>query len=365
MEKKNVSEIKLLIVDDNKAVLESFKDSADRFNRDNDDKFKLYTAENLEQATNYIKYYKLDTAIIDLNLDDSRGLSNADGNVAVHDLVSFFRIPIFILTGEPEKLKQEYRSKKNIQCFTRGNLTNAELLLKIRDEFLLKTIQYFSREGYLEKKINKFYWENLQETIDSWKDVAEHHPSEINKILSRHTVASLNEELYVDGNIGSFDHYHPGEMYIIPPIKQHYHTGDIISKNDEFFIILNPACDIVNKINLDYYVLVRVIDFSSLKKLQEKIKKEASPDAYFYDKLNKDGKNCYTDCKANKKDRFHFLAKFDKLNEQLIDFQQIMNVTEEEITQYTRIASISSAFLKDIIARFSLYYARQGQPNLL
>ena len=38
---------------------------------------------------------------------------------------------------------------------------------------------------------------------------------------------------------------------------------------------------------------------------------------------------------------------------------------KENIKEYTPIASISSIFLKDIIARFSAYYARQGQPNLM
>jgi len=370
MEKKNMREIKLLIVDDDSNVLESFAGSVERFNRDNDDKFKLYVAENLEQASNYIQYYKLDTAIIDLNLENGSGLNNDDGNVAIHDLVSFFRIPIFILTGEPEKLKQEYRNKKNIQCFTRGSLTNADLLTKIRDEFLLKTIQYFSREGYLEKKINKFYWENLQETIDSWKEVAEHHPDEINKILSRHTVASLNEELYVDGNIGSFDHYHPGEMYIIPPIKQHYHTGDILKKESELYVILNPACDIVNKNKLSYYTLAKIIRAVEIFEISSK--DSAGRETYIASHLRSN----------NKVDRYHYLPKFATIdNEYVIDFQNLLvesigpdtnpgNATyikdrEALIGRYQKIASISSPFLKDVIARFSLYYARQGQPKLL
>ena len=64
----------------------------------------------------------------------------------------------------------------------------------------------------------------------------------------------------------------------------------------------------------------------------------------------------------------------------VIDFQNISTVDigehtdpgnanyikgrEENISNYERIASISSPFLKDVISRYSLYYARQGQPNL-
>lgn len=364
-----MKEIKLLIIDDDQEVLDEFSKSVDRFNRDIEEcKIKTYKEKSLAEADKILKYYKLDVAIVDLNLQENQSDSkvyNSDGNRVVEKVIENLRIPIYILTGEPAKLEPQYKNKNHITILIKGEKTYSELLQELYERLSLKTIDYFSRDGYLEKEINNFYWNNLQKTLDTWNNVAQEHPDKIDKILSRHTVACLNEKFYVNGNIGCFDEYHPGEMYIIPPIKQHYHTGDIVSKNDELFIILNPACDIVNKINLDFYVLVRIIDFSSLPKLQEKIKKESAPDTYFYDSLNKDGKNCYNDYKANKKDRFHFLAKFDKLNEQLIDFQQVVNVAEEEIAQYDRIASMSSPFLKDIIARFSLYYARQGQPNLL
>lgn len=365
-----MKEIKLLIIDDDPEVLEEFSKSVNRFNRDKEGICTIvaYQKGSLAEANEVLKYYKLDIAIVDLNLKETQEaseLDNSDGNRVIEKVIENFQMPIYILTGEPEKLEEKYRQKNNITLCTKGEKTYLELLQEVYEKLSLKTIDYFSRDGYLEKEINNFYWNHLQETLNTWNNVAQENPAEIDKILSRHTVACLNEKLYVNGNIGHFDKYHPGEMYIIPPIKQHYHTGDIISKDGKLFIILNPACDIVNKINLDFYVLVRIIDFSSLPKLQEKIKKEASPDAYFYDKLNKDGKNCYVDCKSNKKDRFHFLAKFHMIEDTLIDFQQIINLPEEEIEQFTRIASISSPFLKDIIARFSLYYARQGQPNLL
>ncbi|MBP9495021.1 MAG: hypothetical protein KBE81_07830 [Erysipelatoclostridium sp.] len=362
-----MNEIKLLIVDDDINAIKSIKSTIRSYERQADKliTYRVYKAQNLANAVKKIKYYKIDTAIIDLNLDPNVS-DNTDGNNIIHEFINQSRIPIFVVSGTPEKLASDFENNNLIKVFTRDHDVNEKIIeIEIPRIMLSKTIEYFARDGYLEKEINDFYWNHLQSTLNAWDTVANSNSSDIDKILSRHTVACLNEKLYVNGNIGHFDRYHPGEMYIIPPIKQHYHTGDIISKDGELFIILNPACDIVNKINLDFYILVRIVDFSSLPKLQEKIKREASPDAYFYDKLNKEGKNCYTDCKANKKDRFHFLAKFDNINEQLIDFQQIMNVTEEEVTQYGRIASISSPFLKDIIARFSLYYARQGQPNLL
>jgi hypothetical protein len=274
-------------------------------------------------------------------------------------------MPIFVVSGELQKLDEPLQKNKLIIQKNRDDFSRENGFENIIPSlFMSKSIHYFSRDGFLEQKINEFYWEHLSQTIESWKKVEEEYPADIEKILSRHTLSCLNEELYVNGNIGSFDKYHPGEMYIIPPIKQHYHTGDIIEKDEEKYLIINPACDIVNDVNLDYYVLVKVVCFTTLTSLKDKIKSD-KPYDYFYESLNKKGKSCYDDCRANKKDRFHYLPEFDMMQNNIIDFQNIMMIPKSEITSFRRLASISSPFLKDIIARFSAYYARQGQPNFL
>lgn len=360
-------EIKLLILDDDERVTESYVGVIKRINRDSESiRYTTYVANTLESAQDYIKYNKLDTAVIDLNLcRDSSDMENADGNKAIEEIINFFRMPIFVVSGELSKLDEKFKDNNLIIPRTRDHSISDIFNEDIPSVYNSKSMQYFSRNGYLEQKINDFYWNHLEETLESWTEVARTHPEKFDSILSRHTAACLNEQLYVNGNVGSFDKYHPGEMYIIPPIKKHYHTGDIIKNGEDYFIILNPACDIVNKVNLDFFVLIQIVNFEVLPKLQEKIKKESDPADFFYNRLNKDGKSCYADCKSNKKDRFHFLPSFDKFEDKLIDFQNIVNVPEKDIEGFSREASISSPFLKDIIARFSLYYARQGQPNLL
>lgn len=372
-----MKEIKLLIIDDDPEVLEEFSKSVVRFNRDNERTCSIvaYQKKSLTEANEVLKYYKLDIAIIDLNLKETRETTepdNSDGNRVIEKVIENFRMPIYILTGEPKKLEEKYRQKNNITLCTKGDpdFTYLLLLNQIQERLSIKTIDYFSRDGYLEKEINDFYWNNLQETLNTWNDVAQENPTEIDKILSRHTVACLNEKLYVNGNIGHFDKYHPGEMYILPPIKEHYHTGDLISRNNELFIILNPACDIVNKGKLNNYTLAKIIKALDIPKIKDK--SEANKISYINDNLKR----------TNALDQYHFLPSFNKIvGDFVIDFQQLTTVEigtenksifneyiierEKYITTYERVASISSPFLKDIISRFSLYYARQGQPNLL
>ena len=362
-------EIKLLILDDDEKVLENYNGVIERYNRDtNDCSIKLYKAKTLEESQAYIEYNKLDTAIIDLNLGTSA--DDNEGNIAIKELLNSFRLPIFVISGEISKLEKKYMDNDMIVAYDRDEKEFRIILNEIVKAFKSETMKYFKRDGFLEKKINELYWNHLSKTINAWRDVESECPREIEKILSRHTVASLNEQLYVDGNIGSFDKYHSGEMYIIPPIKKHYHTGDILEKDGSKFIIINPACDIVNKGKLEFYTLLNIKEAVTLPKIKNK---------------EPDGQKRYIDENlkySNKLDRYHFLPKFAAIdNDYVIDFQKIHIVDIEEgcmpnnknylesresnIKNYDRLASISSPFLKDIIARFSAYYARQGQPNFL
>jgi len=370
-----MNEIRLLILDDDLEVINSFQGAIDRINRDdkNNLEYKVYTAKTLQEAEEIIKYNKLDTAVIDLNLNNDNRVDpdNSDGNQAIEKLMQNFRMPIFVVSGELTKLNESLQQneliiQKNRDDFSRES--GFETIIPPR--FLSKSIHYFARDGFLEQKINKFYWEHLSQTIKSWENVEKEYPEEIEKILSRHTLSCLNEELYVNGNIGSFDKYHPGEMYIIPPIKKHYHTGDIVEKDGDKFIIINPACDIVNKDKMEYYTLVKIFKAIDLPKIENK--QDASKISYINDNLKK----------ANKLDRYHFLPAFDIIDhDYVIAFQNLFIIEIGEITkttyseylseresnikEYKKIASIASPFLKDIIARFSAYYARQGQPNFL
>ena len=362
-------EIKLLILDDDAEVLENYDGVIERYNRDNDDcNIKLYKATTLDESLEYIKYNKLDTAIIDLNLGTSR--DDNRGNFAIKELLNSFRLPIFVISGEISKLDESYTENDMIVAYDRDQKEFRIILNEIVEAFKSETMKYFKRDGFLEKKINELYWNHLSKTINAWRDVEKECPTEIEKILSRHTVASLNEQLYVDGNVGSFDKYHTGEMYIIPPIKQHYHTGDILEKDGNKFIIINPACDIVNKGKMEFYTLLTIQEAITLPKIINK--QPVGQETYINENLKQ----------SNKLDRYHFLPKFAIIDKDyVIDFQNIniINIGEGcipsnpdylvrrelNIKNYRRVASISSPFLKDIVARFSAYYARQGQPNFL
>lgn len=339
-----MKEVKLLIVDDDDEIIQEFKKSIEIYNRDNSDiKYKPHIANNFDEAKEKLETYIIDTAIIDINLNNHSGDDNVDGNSVIEEILKYFRMPIFVVSGTPSNLDNKFQHNAMIEVYKRDATINNRLFDEIIPNVINSpTISYFLREGFLEREITEFYWNHLSKTLKHWKQVAEEFSQEeIDKILSRHTLSCLTEKLYVNGNIGRFDEYHFGEMYVIPPIKQHYHTGDIIKKDEELFIILNPSCDIVTK-KVEFYLLAKIVSTNT----------------------NIDNIKC------NKgKEYYYYLPYFANIFTEIPDSVYVINFqnlqTTESCNEYERIATISAPFLKDVIARFSRYYARQGQPNLM
>lgn len=328
---KQVKTIRILFVDDNQETLDTYEESI-KVENDNllDElmQYKIYKALSYEEALDILDEIRIDIAVIDLDLG-----SKFTGEDITKYILKRYSIPIFIATGKPADFNSKLIGPM-VKVFNRDDIS---LFDEIKKQMQSKLVRFFSKNnGFLEQQIVEFFWDHMSKNLPYWEQYA---IDEIDLVLLRHTTACLNEKLYVNNSSKKyFNKYHPGEMYIYPTIKDKHHTGDIVKKNDDFFIILTPSCDIANNKN-DYYVLVRIINNNSTKECFYSIKNFAK----IFEVDNKD----------------------KEILEPSIYFQDLISVKKEEIIEYHRVASISYPFLKDVIARFSRYYARQGRPDFI
>ena len=75
-------------------------------------------------------------------------------------------------------------------------------------------------------------------------------------------------------------------------------------------------------------------------------------------RVNKYDKGKIGEYVNNRQFRYHYLPSFNENYGFLIDFQEVKSICPN--TAFTRIASVSAPFIKDIISRFSNYYSRQS-----
>ena len=209
------------------------------------------------------------------------------------------------------------------------------------------------------------FWEYFSENLEYWKNEIKDE-NKIEKVLSRHVLAHISESLKLTEE-GAFEKCHPAEVYIMPPIKKDVFTGDILKNKDsqEFALVLTPACDMElrKRKNGEKWVTYRNADKIMLAKLIE-FNQIAEVSAYIETKSNTKKKEVERYVKNTKKERYYYLPSFgSRIPGFLIDFQDINRINADEIKIYNRVASVDEPFLKDIIAKFTAYYARQGSPD--
>lgn len=114
---------------------------------------------------------------------------------------------------------------------------------------------------------------------------------------------------------------------------------------------MTPACDLVlrkdGRPNVDSIILAEVVPEETVY-----VSLKANADRKRKLKRNND-KSCY-----------HWLPNSKVADGGYLDFRKLQTARLDRIgTEYERLdARIAPGFIKDIVSRFSAFYARQGQP---
>lgn len=142
-----------------------------------------------------------------------------------------------------------------------------------------------------------------------------------------------------------------------------YITGSILKlKNEErYFILISPACDLVKRKNGNRNVdVLTLCEINNIEKHGLQLKSDNE------NGLGKDKQQLTTALFSNSKNRYHWIPELGDFKGGLLDFTKTISIEEKEYAkEYTLLEiRISPPYIKNILSRFSSYYARQGQPDL-
>lgn len=355
------NKINLLIVEDNTEQIKLYQDTIDDFNRTSNIKIKVEISKNLKDGLEQIMNREgFDAAIIDLRLDNTD--TEGSGKQIIRKIKENLRFPIFVVTGYPGDLDEDLSEKNFFYRIYERTKDTREVLKEIASIYMTGITKIMGSKGIIEEKLWKIFWGNIAENMEYWKNgIIEEE--KIEKILSRHILAHLSEELKLNEE-GEFEKCHPAEVYLVPPVKKDPFTGDILKdrNSEEHFLILTPACDMELRKqennsatrNADKIILAKLIRFDQRPEIRKYISNQSEN--------NKEVVKKYIE---NKKARYHYLPSFGpRIPGFIVDFQDINQIDSGQLDGYDRVASINEPFLKNIISRFTSYYARQGSPDL-
>ena len=241
-----MKELNLLIVEDDKDALKSYKRDIDSYNLESTVKIKPIESSDKDEALELLKGRNIfDAAIVDLDLL-GKGGEDSSGNEVIREIKSNLRFPVFVITGTPQNVAEDLKEESALfKIKTRGEQEEEgylEQFVKIYDTGITNIL---NSKGTIENYLNNIFWNHMSNSLDLWINDSSRDPEEKEKSLLRYTLLHMHE--YLDqSSSGDLEKYHPAEFYISKPVKPNIFTGDVIlfKEDSSFYLVLSPACDI-------------------------------------------------------------------------------------------------------------------------
>ncbi len=335
--------IKLLLVEDDEGDRQGFEQSVSRFNHEHGAEFEVVPLATLHETLNALDS-SFDCAVIDMKLGDTGG----EGNEVLKALSEAnVRMPVVILTGTPGEADDGF---VHIEVLKKGDADHIKILEDFRQVYDSGLTKVMGGRGLLEQSLSHVFKSNLLTQKEAWKRYGQQDPDKSEKALMRHVMNHLIQLVDLDE-----ESCVPEEFYIFPPIGDLKRTGTVLKskENESYFAVMNPLCDLT--VRPDGEFKARHVTLCKISSLDDCAAHEAKSKENLRKELEKNKRNCY-----------HFLPSTSFFVGGFMDFEYLVSVGKEEVQNLFEepLLQISPAFMKDVVARFSSFYGRQGQPTL-
>ena len=292
----------------------------------------------------------IDAAIVDIRLE----ADTTAGNKVIEEINKLsLRLPTVVHTGTPSSVQVDV-----LKVFTKGEHTYKDIFDYLFSVSETGIMNILGRKGLFEKTLQSVYLKNVLPIMnDSWVKYGKDDSEKTEKGLLRFILNHLQHAL--ESNEDSDKNY-PEEMYINPPKDNNYRTGSIVKNiKGQYYIILSPACDLAlhaGTFKTERVLLVEIQDVdyiitNATQEIEKETKKKEIKKKLF---TNNHCLYCY------------WLPKVSFFRGGFVNFRLLLSCSKEDLERDygSPIIQISPFFCKDLVSKFSSYYARQGQPDI-
>lgn len=365
--------ITLLIVEDDQAIIQLWKQNIDLYNIEDNKKYNISAkyVDNLSDASELITERKFDVIVIDIRLKNNDRQTNTDGNLVVKEAISRTTSLIAVCTAEPNTVELPKEQSDLIYVFQKGvagtSIVDQCIEWLESRESLLNTVQNI--RSNLEKEMAVLFSRSIWPRWSYWFE--DDSLDSACAALTRHMATHLHASFLLDTDLGA----HPEEYFFIPPLQEKLDTGDIILQEGKLEIIVTPRCDMVrSKSETSTYQLVTLEDRSEqwgklLEELAAK-KEEGKPK-----KIDSASRNLKKFTNHNGETGGHFIQSFrlkidgeeQSFGPFYAQFNQLRSIVRNqentELLLDKRIASLSNEFVPSLVERLGAYFSRIGTPD--
>jgi hypothetical protein len=335
-----MSALKLMLVEDDDQDCKACLDSCKVYQKKTSHDINIIVCKDINAAAKSLDN-TYDGVIIDLKIGrDSEGGNKVSDNI----VTSFFRIPIIIFTATPDNASDEFGY---VGKYKKGEVDYSTIFDKFIEIYNTGITKILGGRGEIEKILGRVFQKNILPQRNTWIKYGKKDSARTEKSILRYTLNHLLLHLDED------ELFFPEEVYIYPPVSDQLYTGSIVRKKIEtgekpVFVILTPACDLVirksGNFKTDRILLIEIDNFE-LYNEKGKIEKRLNNALEVY---------------------LHWLPKTAEFRGGFLNFRKIITITVDDYNDFYEkpFIQIAPSFIRDIISRFSSFYARQGQPNI-
>ena len=357
--------IKILLLEDDETQVDELTITAERLGEEKNIQtdFVVFSSLTAEVYEKLVKEH-FDFLVVDLSLsgDDADHFSWKD---FIDIVFKKFHIPIIINSWNPDPNIPEENSL--VKLFNRSN-PSEELLNYIFNVYKTGITKVFWRNWPINSALTDLIYRgelpDIQKWISHWTTTFNSEES-----LARYILSYLESRLS-----NNYKNFHTEEVYLKVKTEEIGNDQSIKLKtwriikpinSDKLYIIMNPACDIAsnkfdNIICLHIEPLAHVFDNSFTNNINN----------YFN---GVDGAKKKIENTIKEKNGYYWmiLPKTSLCEGGRINFKKIKSLDRNQISQtnswyliwYEAICDMAPLFVKDIISKFSSYYARQWTPD--
>lgn len=350
----------ILIVEDDKEAVESWRRDISDFNSDNEAfKYEAIYAGTREAAIETLDRVRVNCAVVDLRLPSAtvgKGEPSQDaGNDILSKLLIETGIPAVVYSAHSGEASDLVK-KSNIQVRSKKGGGVTEILLYLAKlEGLMTAMAATRKKISIEsaKIFNDSIWHRWE---SAWRSVPDRDV--VAGMITRQTASHVADRL----SLPPLNH-HPDEFYIVPALfEDRLDTGDLVLDGEEdVYVVVTPRCNMANEPIPKHLILALCKPMSTeWEKLRDGFKAESK------DKQKRAGDRLHDFAVQNHSTSTHFIPACGNKGPWLVDFREIKGVPSSAASNLleTRFASIATHFVPNLVQRYAAYLGRIGQPDL-
>ena len=359
--------IKILLLEDDKGEVDELTTTAERLGEEKNIQtdFIVFPSLTAEVYEKLVKEH-FDFLVVDLSLsgDDADHFSWKD---FIDIVFKKFHIPIIINSWNPDPNIPEENSL--VKLFNRSNSAE-EILNYIFNVYKTGITKVFWRNWPINSTLTDLIYRgelpDIQKWISDWTTIFNSEES-----LARYILSHLESRLS-----NNYKNFHTEEVYLKVKAEEIGNDQSIKLKTwriikqigtDQLYVIINPACDIAN----GKFVNIICLHIDPLAEVFNDQDFIGNINDYLNNQSNNKKEKIEKYIKRKTGDFSIILPKTSLCEGGFINFKKIKSLDHSQISQttpplllwYEAVCDIAPLFVKDIISKFSSYYARQWTPD--